>query len=582
LPVNKLDIVFQTKFPYILAIIFTINELFCSAQFNKAISVNTGVEAYSSAQVQDSTIYCVGFTVEGGYYRRYLSRLDFNGNLLTHRVYFSDGTSNHYYDAFAKQPAINSNVWLLSGRNQKPGEYAKPALTRIDAIGDTLWMKEYDLDTNASFNNIIPINRSSFFVSGFIRTNLPGANDAVIAKVDTNGSILWYYNVGGVGHESVLHVDTLSNSRYLISGYTSSLGAGQTDAWICMIDSAGAFIQQKTFGYSSSDGGFVKVINNDTILFYGVVTRNGFSGSNSPLDGFAILCDANLNFLDTIIIESPGNYGTIEAFQSVEVSLKREYILIGNYRASSSDDILGHLICLDKNLNLKWERKFKARENDNYFTDIALMPDGGYIISGYVFPGDPGTTQDGWLVRTNCLGWLSYPIPQFSAFNTGNNTVRFHNYSKFAEKYLWDFGDGWSYTHATGLQDSLSSVPYVEHTYTTPGSYTATLYAIACGDTITFSQMVIADPVSVTETAKQEIKVYPNPTGGNAFIESANLANYHTLRVYNDAGQLVYSSSITPNATNRLEIPSSNWANGIYVITLEGAERVEKVVLMKY
>jgi hypothetical protein len=253
---------------------------------------------------------------------------------------------------------------------------------------------------------------------------------------------------------------------------------------------------------------------------------------------------------------------------------------MGNTYDFDINDPIGQLVCVNKQLDILWYRTFKARENDNYFTDIALMPDGGYIISGYVFSDDPGTTQDGWLVRTNCLGWLSKPVPQFTAFNTGNNTVRFHNYSKFAEKYLWDFGDGWSYTHATGLQDSLSSIPYVEHTYTTPGNYTATLYAIACGDTITFSQMVIADPVSVTETNGHEIKVYPNPTGGNAFIESPTLANYHTLQVFNDAGQLVYSTSITSQAT-RLEIPSSNWANGIYVVTLEGAERVEKVVLMK-
>jgi PKD repeat protein len=486
----------------------------------------------------------------------------------------------NFYEAYANQPTFHNNEMYICGQNQVGSAYGNGALMKLNQYGDTIWTKQYDLGAGSTFANVLSLTDSDIFVSGVYQTT-PSSTDALVLKVDSSGNIKWQNTIGGAGSEIVLKADTLSASRYLFSGYKSYTASGFTDAWMCLLDSAGAFIQQKTFGYSSSDGGFVKVINNDTILFYGVVTRNGFSGSNSPLDGFAILCDANLNFLDTIIIESPGNYGTIEAFQSVEVSFKREYILIGNYRASSSDDILGHLICLDKSLNIKWERKFKARENDNYFTDIALMPDGGYIISGYVFPDGSGTTQDGWLVRTNCLGWLSKPIPQFTAFNTGNNTVRFHNYSKFAEKYTWDFGDGWQYTHATSLQDSLSSVPYVEHTYTTPGTYTATLYAIACGDTMTISQTIVADPVSVTEANEQKIKVYPNPTGGNAFIESPNLANYHTLQVFNDAGQWVYSSSITPNATNRLEIPSSTWANGIYVVTLEGAERVEKVVLMK-
>jgi hypothetical protein len=421
------------------------------------------------------------------------------------------------------------------------------------------------------------LDDGELFIAG--RTDM-GSSQANVIRMDSSGNIKWQYFIGGGGDETIFNADTLSASRYLISGNTSSIGAGQNDVWMCIIDSAGNFVTQRTFGYAYSDGGWATIMNPDTILLHGFYRTPPNPISQNKV-AFVIMCDANLNFLDTLFIDLIPNSYINNIYGALE-NTRGEYVLMGNTYDFDINAPIGQLVCVNKQLDIQWYRTFKARENDNYFTDIALMPDGGYIISGYVFPGDPGTTQDGWLVRTNCLGWLSYPIPQFSAFNTGNNTVRFHNYSKFAEKYLWDFGDGWSYTHATGLQDSLSSVPYVEHTYTTPGSYTATLYAIACGDTITFSQMVIADPVSVTETAKQEIKVYPNPTGGNAFIESANLANYHTLRVYNDAGQLVYSSSITPNATNRLEIPSSNWANGIYVITLEGAERVEKVVLMKY
>jgi hypothetical protein len=377
----------------------------------------------------------------------------------------------------------------------------------------------------------------------------------------------------------VLRADTLSSTRYLISGYKSFTSGGFTDAWMCLLDSAGTVITQKTFGYAYGDGGKATVINADTILLFGTFERPPNPIAQEKV-AFVVQCDANLNYLDTLFIEFNLNNYINNCNGAIE-NTRGEYLLIGNTFDFDINGSIGQLVCVNKQLDIQWYRTFKARENDNYFTDISLMPDGGYIISGYVFSDDPGTTQDGWLVRTNCLGWLSKPVPQFTAFNTGGNTVRFHNYSKFAEKYTWDFGDGWQYSHATSLQDSLSSIPYVEHTYTTPGNYTATLYAIACGDTMTITQTIVADPVSVTETNKENIKIYPNPTGGNAFIESPTLANYHTVQVFNDAGQLVHSTTITPNAANRLEIPSSNWANGIYVVTLEGVERVEKVVLMK-
>jgi hypothetical protein len=546
--------------------------------FNKATELSGTIESYTSIVINDSVLICAGFAVEGGYYRRYFARLDYQGNLLSDRVYFSGAGNKHFYDAFSKQPAIQNNVWLLSGRNSDAGDYDRPALTRIDEMGDTLWMKEYDFDTSASFGNIISIPDNKFFAVGFKATT--SASDALIAKLDSNGTILWDKTIGGAGYESVMKADTLSSTRYLISGNKSYIPSGFTDAWMCLLDSAGNFVSQRTFGYAYGDGGFATVMNADTILFHG-----SYETPPNPIAqkrvGFVILCDANLNFLDTLTVEGPDQSDLNNFFGAIE-NKRNEYVLIGNIY--DYDQLprapIGHLICLDKNLNLKWERKFKAREASNYPSDIALMPDGGYIISGYVFPDGSGTTQDGWLVRTNCLGWLSKPVPQFTAFNTGNNTVRFHNYSKFAEKYLWDFGDGWSYTHATSLQDSLSSVPYVEHTYATPGNYTATLYAIACGDTMTITQTIVADPVSVTEANEQKVKVYPNPTGGNAFIESPTLANYHTLQVFNEAGQLVYSTSITSQAT-RLEIPSSNWANGAYVVVVQGVDFVEKLVLMK-
>jgi PKD repeat protein len=449
---------------------------------------------------------------------------------------------------------------------------------KLNQYGDTIWTKQYDLGAGSTFANVLSLTDSDIFVSGVYQTT-PSSTDALVLKVDSSGNIKWQNTIGGAGSEIVLKADTLSSTRYLISGYKSFTSGGFTDAWMCLLDSTGTVITQKTFGYAYGDGGFATVMNADTILFHG-----SYETPPNPIDqnrvGFVILCDANLNFLDTLFIDLTPNSYINSIYGSVK-NTRGEYVLMGNTYDFDINDPIGQLVCVNKNLDIQWYRTFKARENANYFTDISLMPDGGYIISGYVFSDDPGNTQDGWLVRTNCLGWLSKPIPQFTAFNTGNNTVRFHNYSKYAEKYLWDFGDGWQYSHATSLQDSLSSIPYVEHTYTTPGNYTATLYAIACGDTMTITQTIVADPVSVTETNKENIKIYPNPTGGNAFIESPTLANYHTLQVYNEAGQWVYSTTITAQATNRLEIPSSNWANGIYVVTLEGVERVEKVVLMK-
>jgi PKD repeat protein len=554
--------------------------------FNKVSADTSGIEAYATVEVLDSAIYCYGFSVpsdQAGFRRRHLTKVDEYGDTIWKHTYFKD-TAMNFHEAYADLPAYSGNDLFICGCNESPPGYCNAALMNLNLNGDTLWTREYDLGDGSTLANVRVLKNGDLFLAGTFQA-MSGPTDALIMKTDSSGNIKWQYFVGGAGSEIVLRSDTLSASRYLISGYTSSFGAGQTDAWVCLLDSSGTVISQRTFGYADGDIGFAKVINSDTLLVFGDCMR--------PPDfesvPYVLRADENLNFLDTFYVDEVSNpfYNSLSAGLQSE---RGEYVLAGVTFDSLINNPVGYIVCLDKNLNQLWLRKYKARNNDNYFTDIALMPDGGFMVSGYVFPeyGFDSTsgswvalnTQDGWLVRTNCLGWLSNPVPQFSSYNVGNNTVRFDNHSQFAEEYLWDFGDGAQYSHTTSLQDTLSSIPYVEHTYATPGSYTATLYAIACGDTITLSHTIVADPVSVIETNGHEIKVYPNPTGGNAFVESPTLANYHTLQVYNDAGQWVYSTTITAQA-NRLEIPSSSWANGIYVVTLEGTERIEKIVLMK-
>jgi len=535
-------------------------------------------QIYDWLVLQDSVIYIMGLDKSTGVYKPYFVKFALDGSILSERTLLLNESGTYsvgryqgaYFDGHLYHSVWNAN----SGINQS-------AFSKLTNEGDSVfYIMNSEMESNA-LRGVVNTLDSNLIYFGIIQFGSALA-DTYLIKTDTNGNILWTKNFGGSGTESPHSLSILPNGRMIIGGNTSSIGAGQTDAWMCLLDSAGNFISQRTFGYAYTDAGFSTVINSDTILFYGSIEYPPNPIVQKRV-GFVILCDANLNFRDTFLLESPYDDGLNNFFGAVE-NMRNEYVLIGNvydYSMSPQKSPIGHLICLDKSLNIKWERTFKARENDNYFTDISLMPDGGYIMSGYVFSDGAGTTQDGWLVRTNCLGWLSKPVPQFTAYNTGGNTVRFDNHSKFAEQFVWDFGDGWQYSHATSLQDSLSSIPYVEHTYTTPGTYTASLYAIACGDTMAFTQTVVADPLSVPQNNQPVVTLYPNPTGGDAFIESASLTNYHTLQVYNEAGQLVYSTTITAQATNRLEIPSSTWANGAYVVVLQGVERLEKLVLMK-
>ena len=108
-----------------------------------------------------------------------------------------------------------------------------------------------------------------------------------------------------------------------------------------------------------------------------------------------------------------------------------------------------NLLCLDQNGNQKWERRHYYYPRDSvkdpvyYINDLEIMPDGGYVLGGQVSNQDsisankPG--RFAYLLRTNCLGFLSPPTAQFSYTNEGNE-VLFVNNSMNAGSYSWYFG----------------------------------------------------------------------------------------------------------------------------------------------
>lgn len=552
--------------------------------FNKAIQIDSSIEAYSSVVYENNELWCVGFKVTNGYRRRYLAILDIQGNLISERTYFEDGGLVHYLDAYAKQPAKFGGIRMIPGGNMIPGDYARPCVTRIDNNGDTLWMKEYDFDTTAVFLNIQSVGKGQFLLSGYKNTSTL-QSQAVVAKIDSLGNMIWHYEIGGIGIEAILAIDTLSASRYLISGYTGSWGSGLYDAWFCLLDSSGTVISQKTFGYTDSDIGFAKVINEDTLLIFGDCMRP----PDFESDAYVLLSDENLNFLDTFYVDEVSNpyFNSLSAGVQSE---RGEYVLAGVTYDSEIDNPVGYIVCFDKNLNQLWLRKYKARNNDNYFTDIANMPDGGFMVSGYVFPeyefdSTSGSwvalnTQDGWLVRTNCIGYDTVPYPHFSGYNMGGNLAEFYSTSRYAEEYHWDFGDGNTYTHWSDPADTLSTEPFVQHQYSAAGSYTVTLQAIACQDTTTYTQVLQVDPNNVTEKSPvYEFSVYPNPANEtlNVRIGTGNTATNMRLQIIAVDGKELYDH----RATNTNAVDISSLAPGLYFVRLlvDGVpERTERFI----
>jgi hypothetical protein len=73
---------------------------------------------------------------------------------------------------------------------------------------------------------------------------------------------------------------------------------------------------------------------------------------------------------------------------------------------------------------------------------------------------------------------------------------------------------------------------------------------------------------SGTTTAKNAVKLYPNPVGDQFSILLNNFtSNTAAVTVHSALGQLLWKQDIAlPTGNDLLTIPSSSWARGVYVV----------------
>jgi hypothetical protein len=112
--------------------------------------------------------------------------------------------------------------------------------------------------------------------------------------------------------------------------------------------------------------------------------------------------------------------------------------------------------------------------------------------------------------------------------------------------------------------------------YSTTGTYTVRYTDVNGCSSI--SSPVTVGPNSITNASVRSMKVYPNPTNGSFTVQ--NLSTASILKIYNVAGELVYSMDLLPSENHLVDTELSS---GVYDAMITTNEKVEvmKIVISK-
>ena len=216
----------------------------------------------------------------------------------------TDGQGNKEWDETLAseedvgQISIGSSVLQTSdGGYIVAGDSSKGCilLIKTDAQGSKQWEKIFGglaVDgTNFNANSrVLQTSDDGYIIESYTSSEGAGGMDLWLIRTDAAGNEIWSKTFGGKGDDFGTAIQQTYDGGYIITGHTSSYGAGGMDLWMIKTDAAGNEIWSKTFGGKGDDfGTSVQQTSDGSYIMTGRTSSYGVGG----MDLWLIKTDAN-------------------------------------------------------------------------------------------------------------------------------------------------------------------------------------------------------------------------------------------------------------------------------------------------
>ncbi len=223
-------------------------------------------------------------------------RVDMNGNLLWATQY---GTPNYHEEArdVVRTSEQGQVAFALTGfRSDLTGLQASDLIVlKFSNSGNILWSRAM----NFMFNGVVLSDKGyalidngmgELYATGSVIDPNGTAWDVALVKVDPNGNILWHYKYGAGNHEEGFAIDRNEMGGYVITGYTSSFGAGGDDVLLMRVDPNGQMVWNMAYGTPGNEYGEDVIMTLD-----GSHAITGYTDSRTPGSNDALLIKTGIN-----------------------------------------------------------------------------------------------------------------------------------------------------------------------------------------------------------------------------------------------------------------------------------------------
>ncbi len=186
----------------------------------------------------------------------FVLRLDGEGNVVWMNTYGGEGRED--FVRFIHETTDGGTV--LAGYTDSPGGGSGSGdilVLWLDQEGNILNQKTYGGSGGDWPNAFMPTRDNCYMLVGGTHSFGEGEGDMWVLKIDRMGNPLWQKTYGGSAEDYGVGIIETADNGFLITGNTSSFGAGNKDAWLLKTDGHGSVAWEKTYGDEGYDGGYI-------------------------------------------------------------------------------------------------------------------------------------------------------------------------------------------------------------------------------------------------------------------------------------------------------------------------------------
>ena len=236
-------------------------------------------EGLGVATAPDNSVYVTGRTLSfgAGDSDAFLLKYDATGTLLWQRTFGSAPSepffrANDIGQAVAVSP--NGEAIYISGHFGNGLLF----LARFDQEGTLVWQRTWggDPTEGTSFGNGVAATNTDVYVTGGI-SSIQRQSDAILLKFSADGTLQWNIAWGGEGHDNGHDVAVGTDGGIYFAGETNSFNAN--DAFVAKVDSNGVVLWARDWAALDRDGfpGLTAALGMGTTADGGVVITGNAS-----------------------------------------------------------------------------------------------------------------------------------------------------------------------------------------------------------------------------------------------------------------------------------------------------------------